>query len=250
MAPKQAAASSGAASSNDASSGRASSSEPSPDVRSADAHGRPARPVLILGSASPRRRDLLAQIGVAPDAVLPADIDETPRPGEPPRAYVLRMALEKAAASAAAAPRSEPALILTADTVVAVGRRILGKPEDARAAAASLALLSGRRHQVMTAIALLSFAGADAPPEPPRTRIVQTMVRMRRLSERQIGDYLASGEWRGKAGGYAIQGRAAAFVPALNGSYTNVVGLPLAEAAALLNGAGFPVWTGAAEEPN
>lgn len=249
MARKQAAASSGTASPNDASAGSRSSSAPPAAERRVDAGTEPARPVLILASASPRRRDLLAQIGVAPDAVLPADIDETARPGEPPRAYVLRMALEKAAASAAMAAPSKPSLILAADTVVAVGRRILGKPDDARAAAASLALLSGRRHRVMTAMALLRLGDGAALPEPPRTRIVQTMVQMRRLSERQIADYIASGEWRGKAGGYAIQGRAAAFAPAINGSYTNVVGLPLAEAAALLDGVGFPVWTGAAEEP-
>lgn len=185
---------------------------------------------LVLGSASPRRRDLLAQIGVVPDAVRPADIDETPGRDELPRRYAERLAAEKGAALAAACGPED--LILTADTVVAAGRRILDKPADEDAAAASLRLLSGRRHRVITAVGLRRG-------ERAWTRRVETQVRFKRLSEAEIAGYLASGEWRGKAGGYAIQGLGAAFVPAINGSYTNVVGLPLAETAALLDGAGW-----------
>jgi septum formation protein len=184
---------------------------------------------LVLASASPRRRQLLAQIGVTPDAVAPADIDETPRKGELPRRYVLRMAEEKSAAA-----HGPDALTLAADTVVSVGRRILGKPADETEAAAFLALLSGRRHRVATAVALRLGARLW-------TRRVETQVRFKRLSRAETAAYLASGEWRGKAGGYAIQGIAAAFIPAINGSYTNVVGLPLTETANLLTGAGYPV---------
>lgn len=184
---------------------------------------------LVLASASPRRLALLAQMGVVPDDVRPADIDEMPRPGELPRAYARRIADEKAAAIAAAGH-----LVLAADTVVSAGRRILGKPEDADEAERFLRLLSGRRHRVTTAVVL---RGA----ERRWSRCVETMVRMKRLSAREITAYLASGEWRGKAGGYAIQGIAAAFIPAINGSYTNVVGLPLAETAGLLEAAGYPV---------
>lgn len=186
-------------------------------------------PRLILGSASPRRRELLAQIGIVPDAIRPADIDETPGKDELPRRYADRLAAEKGAALAAEAP---DALILTADTVVAAGRRILDKPADEAAARACLALLSGRRHRVITAVGLR--LGAQV-----WSRRVETQVRFKRLSEAEIAGYIASGEWRGKAGGYAIQGLGAAFVPAINGSYTNVVGLPLAETAALLEGAGW-----------
>ena len=183
---------------------------------------------LILGSASPRRRDLLAQIGVIPDEIRPADIDETPLKGELPRVYAARLAREKAAAIDA------DDLILTADTVVAVGRRILGKPADEAEAAQFLYMLHGRRHRVMTAVALRHGTLI-------RERLVETQVRFRRLSDADISAYLRSGEWRGKAGGYAIQGIGAAFVPAINGSYTNVVGLPLPEVAGLLTGAGFGV---------
>ncbi|MGG7564596.1 Maf family protein [Rhodovulum sp. DZ06] len=184
---------------------------------------------LILGSASPRRRDLLAQIGVIPDEVRPADIDETPGKDELPRRYAERLAAEKGAALAAHDP---DALILTADTVVAAGRRILDKPADEDEARACLALLSGRRHRVITAVGLRLGGKTWA-------RRVETQVRFKRLSDAEIAGYIASGEWRGKAGGYAIQGLGAAFVPAINGSYTNVVGLPLAETAALLDGAGW-----------
>ncbi|MGB1211929.1 MAG: Maf family protein [Pikeienuella sp.] len=187
---------------------------------------------LILGSASPRRRDLLAQIGVTPDGVRPADIDETPQKAEPPRAYAARLAREKAAAIAAGADSDD--LILSADTVVALGRRILGKPEDEAQAAQYLYLLQGRRHRVMTAVALRRG-------EQLWERLVETQVRFKRLSDADISAYIRSGEWRGKAGGYAIQGIGAAFIPAINGSYTNVVGLPLPEVAGLLAGAEYPV---------
>jgi septum formation protein len=194
----------------------------------------PAAPPLrlILGSASPRRLDLLAQAGVSPDVVLPAEVDETPRPRELPRPYALRLAVEKAAA-VAARPEAEDALVLAADTVVAVGRRILGKPADETEAGAFLDLLSGRRHRVTTGVALRRG-------ERLWTRRVETVVRMKRLARAERAAYLASGEWRGKAGGYAIQGLAAALIPAINGSYTNVVGLPLPETLALLAGAGYP----------
>ena len=207
---------------------------PQPDAAPTGAPGAAAAsdaPLrLILGSASPRRRELLAQIGVAPDAIRPADIDETPRRDELPRRYAERLAAEKGAALAAAALPNE--LILTADTVVAAGRRILDKPADEAAAAASLRLLSGRRHRVITAIGLRHGDRAWA-------RRVETQVRFKRLSEGEIAGYLASGEWRGKAGGYAIQGLGAAFVPAISGSYSNVVGLPLVETAGLLEAAGW-----------
>lgn len=201
------------------------------------------RPRLILASASPRRRELLAQIGVAPDGVLPAEIDETPGVDEAPRPYAARLAAEKSAvvadALAAAAPSAgtgaPPTLVLAADTVVYAGRRILDKPRDAAAAEACLRLLSGRRHRVATAVAL------RCGPDVFRRRLVETVVRFKRLSDAEISAYLASGEWRGKAGAYAIQGRAAAFAPAVNGSYSNVVGLPLAETAALLVGVGYPL---------
>ncbi len=187
-----------------------------------------SHPPLTLGSASPRRLELLAQIGIRPDHILPADIDETPRPSEPPRDYVRRMAREKAHALHG---RAEGA-ILCADTVVAVGRRILGKPEDAAEAAAFLRLMSGRRHKVMTAVAL---SLGDRLSE----RLVETTLRFRPLTPADIAAYVASGEWQGKAGGYAIQGRASAFVPWLQGSFTSVVGLPLAETAALLASVGI-----------
>ena len=183
---------------------------------------------LILGSASPRRRELLAQIGVVPDAVLPPDINEDPHPRELPRPYAARIAREKAFA-VAAAPED---LVLCADTTVALGRRILGKPRDAGEAAAFLILLGGRRHQVITALALRLG-------EKVWHREVVSDVRMKRLSDAELNGYLASGEWQGKAGGYAIQGRAGAFIPWLQGSFTGVVGLPLAETATLLRSAGY-----------
>ena len=180
-------------------------------------------PRLVLASSSPRRLELLAQIGIAPDAISSADIDETPRKDETPRAYVARMAAEKAACVALA----EPGVVLAADTTVVAGRRILGKPEDGAEAAAFLRLLSGRRHRVLTAVTVQSGARA-------RHRLVETTLRFRPLSAAEIDAYVASGEWRGKAGGYGIQGRAAAFAPWMQGSFTGVVGLPLAETAVLL----------------
>jgi septum formation protein len=187
---------------------------------------------LILGSASPRRKELLAQIGVVPDAVLPPDIDETPRKGELPRPYCARMAAEKAAA----VPAGPDDVVLCADTTVALGRRILGKPADAGQAAAFLTLLGGRRHEVVTAVAVRRG-------DRMWTREVVSVVRFKRLSDAELNGYLASGEWQGKAGGYGIQGRAGAFVPWMQGSFTGVVGLPVAETAALLQAAGWPVWS-------
>jgi septum formation protein len=182
---------------------------------------------LILGSASPRRSALLAQLGVVPDAILPPDIDETPGKGELPRPYCARLAREKALAVAA----GPDDLVLTADTTVALGRRILGKPQDAAEAAAFLQALGGRRHQVITAVALRRGARLWQ-------RESLSAVRMKRLSEAELAAYLASGEWDGKAGGYAIQGLAAAFIPWISGSFSGIMGLPLAETAALLQAAG------------
>ncbi|MCV2446917.1 MULTISPECIES: Maf family protein [Paracoccus] len=186
-------------------------------------------PELVLGSASPRRLELLRQIGIVPDRVLPTEIDETPRRGEAPRDYVQRMAREKAMAGEALSPH---AALLCADTAVVAGRRILGKPADAAEARRFLELLSGRRHRVLTSVAL-ACAGRL------RERLVETTVRFRPLTAGQIDAYLASGEWQGKAGGYAIQGRASAFVVWMQGSYSAVVGLPLAETATLLAAIGI-----------
>lgn len=172
--------------------------------------------------------ELLGQIGVAPDEVLAADIDETPRAQENPRLYVRRMAREKAEALRSSAK----GLLLSADTVVNAGRRILGKPESEAEARAFLELLSGRRHRVITAIALTR---ADRVWE----RLVETQVKFRPLRAAEIDDYIASDEWRGKAGGYAIQGRASSFIPWIQGSFTGVVGLPLAETTSLLTSAGY-----------
>lgn len=182
-------------------------------------------PHFILASASPRRRDLLAQIGYRPDEIDPADIDETPGPGELPRAYGARLAREKVQAVAA---RHEGAVILGADTVVAVGRRILPKTEDEKAARDCLSLISGRAHRVATALAVIGPNGALAE------RLVETRVKVRRLGDADIDAYIASGEWQGKAGGYAIQGSFAAHIITLVGSYTGVVGLPLYETSNLL----------------
>ncbi|MEO7505149.1 MAG: nucleoside triphosphate pyrophosphatase [Sphingomicrobium sp.] len=187
---------------------------------------------LILASASPRRLDLLARIGVTPDAVDPADLDEDVLPGELPRVHALRLAVEKAAAVAA---RHPDALVLAADTVVAVGRRILPKVEDEATLRRCMALLSGRRHRVLTGVALA------IPGAAPRTRLVETMIAMKRLSEEEIAFYTGHGEWRGKAGGYALQGYGEVFVRHLAGSYSNVVGLPLAETRHLLKSAGYPL---------
>ncbi|MBY0332228.1 MAG: Maf family protein [Acetobacteraceae bacterium] len=189
------------------------------------------RPPLVLASASPRRLELLARIGIVPDRVLPAEIDETPRKAELPRRLAARLAAEKAAATAALAPAE--ALVLAADTVVGVGRRILGKPADRAEARRFLALLSGRRHRVITGVVL------HRPGGKPLSRLVETALAFQRLTEQQVEAYLDSGEWRGKAGGYAIQGRAEMFVRFLSGSWSNVVGLPLFETAQLLRGIGW-----------
>jgi septum formation protein len=186
------------------------------------------RPRLILGSASPRRLELLAQIGIVPDALRPADIDETPRKAEPPRDYVRRMAAEKAAAL----DLVEGEALLTADTTVAVGRRILGKPADRDEAATFMRLMSGRRHVVLTAIALRHGSRTAL-------RLVETKVRMRSIDPATLERYLDAGDWQGKAGGYAIQGAAAAFIPWLEGSFSAVVGLPLSETAAMLAAIGI-----------
>ena len=187
-------------------------------------------PTLVLASASPRRLALLAQIGIVPDRVVSPDIDEAPLHDELPRQHAQRLARAKAIAVAAPG-----CYLLAADTVVAAGRRILPKAATEADARRCLTLLSGRRHRVMTAIAL------HAPDGRRSERLVQSVVGFSRLSERQIVDYLDSDEWRGKAGGYAIQGRAATFIRFLSGSYSNVVGLPLFETAQLLRGLGWPL---------
>ena len=188
-------------------------------------------PRFVLASASPRRLAILGQIGLEPDLVDPADPDETPLPKETPRLLAIRLAGEKARAVAA---QHAGSVVLGADTVVACGRRILPKAEDVEAARRCLDRLSGRRHTVYSGICVIDADGSE------HSRLVATRVMFKRLDRREIDDYLASGEWRGKAGGYAIQGRAAALVRWINGSYTGVVGLPAAEAAALLATAG--VW--------
>jgi septum formation protein len=187
---------------------------------------------LILASASPRRLDLLARIGVVPDEVVPAGIDESVPRGELPRDHAVRLAGEKAEAIAAS---KREALVLAADTVVAVGRRILPKVEDEKTLRACMRLLSGRRHRVMTGVALA------APDQPLRTRLVETMIAMKPLSVEEIDFYAAHGEWRGKAGGYALQGYGEVYVRHIAGSYSNVVGLPLAETRTLLKAAGYPL---------
>lgn len=188
--------------------------------------GRPTR--LILGSGSPRRRALLQQIGLVPDEVRVPDTDETPVPGERPLTYCRRIAFEKAMA----VPLAQGEVLVAGDTTVAAGRRILGKPSDANEAAAFLRLLSGRRHRVITCVVVRT-------PDRVWRRDVSATVRMKPLDEGEIARYLASGEWEGKAGGYAIQGLAEAFIPWVQGSYSAIVGLPLAETAALLRAAGF-----------
>ena len=186
-------------------------------------------PRLILASASPRRRELLARLGLTPDAIVATDIDETPRKGEIPHAYARRMAAEKARASVA------DGFVLAGDTVVAAGRRILPKAEDEATARHCLGLLSGRRHRVLSALAL------RGPDGTMRERLSETVVRFKVLSESEIKAYLAGGEWHGKAGGYAIQGAAEGLVQWIQGSHSGVMGLPLFEARALLKAAGFPL---------
>jgi septum formation protein len=185
-------------------------------------------PDLILASASPRRLELLARLGVVPKSVVSADIDETPAKGELPRVYAARMAREKAEAAGDSA-----AFVLAGDTVVAAGRRILPKAEDQATARRCLELLSGRRHRVLSAVAL------RAPDGTLRERLSETQVRFKRLSPEEISAYLAGGEWHGKAGGYAIQGSAEGLIAWIAGSHSGVVGLPLFETRALLKGAGF-----------
>ncbi|MAF28158.1 MAG: septum formation protein Maf [Croceicoccus sp.] len=187
-------------------------------------------PKLILASASPRRRELLARLDIEPARIAPADIDETPRKGELPRPYVQRMAREKALAVAA-----DDGFVLAGDTVVAAGRRILPKAEDEATARECLTLLSGRRHRVFSAITLA------APDGSVRERMSETIVRFKVLSAQEIDAYIAGGEWHGKAGGYAIQGHAEALIAWIQGSHSGVVGLPLFETRALLKAAGFPI---------
>lgn len=174
---------------------------------------------------------MLAQIGIVPDAILPPDIDEDPRKGELPRPYCARIAREKVAAVAA----GEDDIVLCADTTVALGRRILGKPKDAGEAARFLTDLGGRRHQVITAVAVRRGAQIW-------TRESVSVVKMKRLSDAELNAYLTGLDWQGKAGGYGIQGAASAFIPWISGSFTGIVGLPLAETAALLTAAGYPIW--------
>jgi septum formation protein len=185
---------------------------------------------LVLASASPRRLDLLAQIGIVPDAIDPADLDETPLAGELPAAHAVRLARDKALL---VAERHADAFVVGADTVVACGRRILPKAEAPVQAGHCLRLLSGRRHRVLGGICVVAPGGRLA------TRLVTTTVTFKRLDEREMADYLAGGEWQGKAGGYAIQGHAAVFVRHLAGSYSNVVGLALHETHGLLHGLGY-----------
>ena len=185
---------------------------------------------LILASASPRRLDLLARIGVTPDAVVPAEIDETPLRGELPIPYARRIAAAKAGAVAEAG-----ALTLAADTVVAAGRRILPKAETVAEARGALSLLSGRRHRVHSAVTLVDAQGRA------RHRLASSIVTFKRLGPEELAAYLASGDWQGKAGGYAIQGRAEALIRMISGSWSNVVGLPLYETRNLLRAAGYPI---------
>lgn len=186
---------------------------------------------LILGSGSPRRKELLAQLGLTPDEIRSPDIDEDPHAGELPRPYCARMAREKAAA----VPRSGDEVVLCADTTVAMGRRIMGKPADEKEAAEFLLAMAGRRHKVITAVAV---SHGDRIWEAD----VVTTVKMKRLSDDELNAYLASGDWKGKAGGYGIQGPAGAFIPWIQGSYSAVMGLPVTETANLLLAAGFPLY--------
>lgn len=193
---------------------------------------------LVLASASPRRADLLEQVGLIPDAVVSADIDETPLKFEKPRDLARRLATEKARA-VAGSPETRDSFILAADTVVACGRRVLHKAESVDEAASCLALLSGRRHRVYGGVCLVTPTGKSV------ARVVMTAVHFKVLSDREVAWYLDGGEWRGKAGGYAIQGHAARFVKQINGSYPNVVGLPVYEVTRMLRGNDYPVDTAA-----
>ncbi len=196
------------------------------------------RPDLILASASPRRLALLNQIGIEPEHLVPADVDETPEKGELPRKLAQRLADLKAITAqhkAKVAGFGSNSLVMAADTVVAVGRRVLPKAETTEEASECLRLLSGRAHRVYTGLTLITPSGAK------RQRLVETRIRFKRLSAKDMEAYLASAEWRGKAGGYAIQGIAGAFVVKLSGSYSGVVGLPLHETTQLLAGEGYPV---------
>ncbi len=186
--------------------------------------------MLILASASPRRLELLKQLGIAPDRVAPADIDESPLKLELPAPYAKRIAAEKAKKIAAENPG---AIILAADTVVGVGRRILPKTETGDEARKCLELLSGRRHNVITGVSIVNAAGRQ------KTKLVVSVVKFKRLSEAEVAHYINTGEWKGKAGGYAIQGHAAALIPFISGSYSNIVGLPLSETHAMLKDAGY-----------
>ena len=218
-----------------------------PPRRRAPKPGSSFRPKLVLASASPRRLQLLEQAGIAPDALRPSSVDESVSKGEVPRQIVRRLAKAKAEA-ALKIVKGEPDLaksfLIAADTVVAVGRRVLGKADLENEAADMLRLLRGRAHRVYTAVCMVTPEGRW------RERVVETRVRFRNISDQEIGAYLASGEWRGKAGGYAIQGIAGAFVVKLVGSYTKVVGLPLTETVSMLAGEGYPVtllWLAKAE---
>jgi septum formation protein len=199
------------------------------------------RPKLVLASGSPRRLALLNQAGIEPDTLLPAEIDEIPNKGELPRAYANRLARAKAEAALVTVRREENlkgAFVVAADTVVAVGRRILPKAELLDEASQCLRLLSGRSHRVYTGLCMIT------PKEAFRQRLVETRVRFKRLSKEDLESYLASGQWRGKAGGYAVQGLAGTFVVKVVGSYSNIVGLPLYETVSLLGGEGYPVHFG------
>lgn len=217
---------------------------PRESLRRLRARNKPAgrraelRPRLVLASASPRRLMLLSQVGVTPDALRPASIDETPGKGEMPRGLAIRLARAKAEAARNLIANDKDladAYVLAADTVVAVGRRILATPKDVEEAIISLGYLSGRSHRVLTAICLIT------PEDRVRIKVVDTRVRFKRLSREEIQSYIASREWRGKAGAYAIQGLAGCFVQKLAGSYTNVVGLPLTEVTGMLVAEGFPI---------
>ncbi len=219
-------------------------------ARSASANQEPGtRPKLVLASGSPRRLMLLSQVGIDPDALRPASIDETPRKGEMPRGIVQRLARKKAETARDQIANDKDiadAYILAADTIVSMGRRVFMKPQYMEEAVETLRLLSGRTHRVLTGLCLIT------PDDRIRIKIVDTRVRFKNLSRAEIEAYIASREWRDKAGGYAIQGLAGCFVQKIMGSYTNVVGLPLTEVVGMLNGEGFPIhygWLNVAESP-